>query len=111
MTFPIRVSEQVAKNLASQLSDDTQVNAEWEVKLNLTDTQVVLVEDLTEASSNAIILKTTAVSHFKTTNKNRPFICNLQVCQFKENFVHKLLFQSPMKFKIPHSESSVIVVS
>mgnify|MGYP001798498660 CR=1 FL=1 len=77
----LRVSEQVAKNLASQLSDDTQVNAEWEVKLNLTDTQVVLVEDLTEASSNAIILKTTAVSHFKTTNKNRPFICNLQVCE------------------------------
>lgn len=79
LIFTSRVNQQVAQSLATQVSEVAQVNAELVLKLNLTDTQLVLVEDLSSPDSNALILKTTAICHYQPNNESRPLICTLQV--------------------------------
>ena len=69
----------MAPNLVNQTVERRQGGPKLEVKLNMTDTELVLVEDLSSSDSNAIILKMTAVSRYQPENGSRPLICNLQV--------------------------------
>nr|XP_037268534.1 LOW QUALITY PROTEIN: vacuolar protein sorting-associated protein 13D-like [Rhipicephalus microplus] len=49
-----------------------------ELKLNMTDTEIVVVEDSAEWDTNAVILKSTAVLSYHKAHIERPLSCNLQ---------------------------------
>ncbi|KAF6021741.1 hypothetical protein EB796_019945 [Bugula neritina] len=73
-----KVSQTVAPSLASLALEENAEDAKLELKLNLTDTELVLVEDVSRNNSSSIILKTTAICHYQPYNESRPVICNLQ---------------------------------
>ncbi|KAL1478255.1 hypothetical protein MTO96_016439 [Rhipicephalus appendiculatus] len=49
-----------------------------ELKLNMTDTEIVVVEDSAAWDTNAVILKSTAVLSYHKALTERPLSCNLQ---------------------------------
>ncbi|CAN7986722.1 unnamed protein product [Ixodes hexagonus] len=49
-----------------------------ELKLNMTDTEIVVVEDTAAWDTNAVILKSTAVLTYHREHLERPLSCNLQ---------------------------------
>ncbi|CAN8016602.1 unnamed protein product [Ixodes persulcatus] len=49
-----------------------------ELKLNMTDTEIVVVEDTAAWDTNAVILKSTAVLTYHWEHVERPLSCNLQ---------------------------------
>ncbi|XP_071113916.1 intermembrane lipid transfer protein VPS13D-like [Haliotis cracherodii] len=55
-----------------------EVNVPFELKLNITDTQFVVVEDATTIDTNAVILKTTAVLMYKPQARDKVLRCSLQ---------------------------------
>ncbi|CAK1552704.1 unnamed protein product [Leptosia nina] len=48
-----------------------------ELKLNVTDSQLVLVEDASVWDTNAVILKSTTVITYRPADKERPVVCEL----------------------------------
>ena len=58
-------------------------SASLELKCNVTDTELVLIEDLSSPDSNAVILRSTAVLHYQP-NKERVLLCNLQVSVYSQ---------------------------
>ena len=69
----------MAPSLVNEEFEKVENSPKLELKINLTDTELVLAEDLTSPSSNAIILKSTAVMHYQPSHEGRPLVCNLQV--------------------------------
>ncbi|KAL7638274.1 UNVERIFIED_CONTAM: hypothetical protein RMT77_010838 [Armadillidium vulgare] len=61
------------------ISDDYKVP--FELKLNITDSEVVIVENSSEWDSSAVILKTTAVVSYRPHFQERPISCNLNQCE------------------------------
>ncbi|XP_060085097.1 intermembrane lipid transfer protein VPS13D-like [Ylistrum balloti] len=55
-----------------------QLEVPFEFKLNVTDTQFVVVEDSTSWDTNAVILKSTAVLSFRPKAKDKLMSCSLQ---------------------------------
>lgn len=53
----------------------------YELKLNVTASEVVVVEDTSQWDANAVILKSTTVVSFKPGQKNEPLSCNLNHCE------------------------------
>ncbi|CAB3365707.1 Hypothetical predicted protein [Cloeon dipterum] len=53
----------------------------FELTLNITDSEVVLVEDCSQWETNALILKSTTVVSYRPTSKERPLTCNLNRCE------------------------------
>lgn len=53
----------------------------YELKLNITASEVVVVEDTSQWDANAVILKSTTVVSFKPGQKNEPLSCNLNHCE------------------------------
>lgn len=55
--------------------------APYELKLNITASEVVVVEDTSQWDANAVILKSTTVVSFKPCQENEPLSCNLNHCE------------------------------
>lgn len=55
----------------------------FELKINITDSELVIVEDTAIPDTNAVILKTTAVLSYRSTPKDdeKPLSCNLSHCE------------------------------
>ncbi|CAG9856524.1 unnamed protein product [Phyllotreta striolata] len=55
--------------------------SEYELKLNITDSNVIIVEDSSRCNSNAVILKSTTVLNYKPFGPSKPLTCNLNNCE------------------------------
>ncbi|KAF4525446.1 hypothetical protein B566_EDAN016234 [Ephemera danica] len=53
----------------------------YELKLNVTDSEIVIVEDTSQSDTNAVILKSTTVVTYRPNLKERPLSCNLNRCE------------------------------
>ncbi|KAK6626649.1 hypothetical protein RUM44_009125 [Polyplax serrata] len=53
----------------------------YEFKLNITDSEIILVEDTSVLDSNAIILKSTTVISYRPELLEKPLSCNLNRCE------------------------------
>lgn len=53
----------------------------FELKVNITDSELVVIEDITQADSNAVILKSTTVVTYKPGVKDKPLACNVNNCE------------------------------
>ncbi|XP_045474860.1 vacuolar protein sorting-associated protein 13D isoform X2 [Harmonia axyridis] len=53
----------------------------FEVKLNITDSELVVVENTAQWDTNAVILKSTTVITYKPKNVQKPLSCNLNHCE------------------------------
>ncbi|XP_044753631.1 vacuolar protein sorting-associated protein 13D [Coccinella septempunctata] len=53
----------------------------FEVKLNITDSELVVVENTAQWDTNAVILKSTTVITYKPKNIQKPLSCNLNHCE------------------------------
>ncbi|KAK9889536.1 hypothetical protein WA026_006891 [Henosepilachna vigintioctopunctata] len=52
-----------------------------EVKLNITDSEIVVVENTAQWDTNAVILKSTTVVTYKPNNVQKPLSCSLNHCE------------------------------
>jgi vacuolar protein sorting-associated protein 13D len=75
-------STQVIINQETETTDATVV-IPFELKINITDSELVLVEDTAMLDTNAVILKTTAVLSYRSTPQKdkKPLSCNLSHCE------------------------------
>ena len=62
----------------SALGDENEDKSPFELCMNLTDSELVVVEDTSDRDSNAVILKTTAILTYKPSHTERPLQCNVQ---------------------------------
>lgn len=69
----------MANSLADQDINKQQTVASIEVKFSLTETELILVEELSRPDSDALILRLTAVSQYSQCEDSRPLLCNFQV--------------------------------
>ncbi|KAJ9601170.1 hypothetical protein L9F63_000690, partial [Diploptera punctata] len=53
----------------------------YELKLNITDSEVVVVEDTSQWDTNAVILKSTTVVSYRPQLADKPLSCNLNHCE------------------------------
>ncbi|KAL3268817.1 hypothetical protein HHI36_007913 [Cryptolaemus montrouzieri] len=53
----------------------------FEVKLNITDSEIVVVENTAQWDTNAVILKSTTVINYKPKNVQKPLSCSLNHCE------------------------------
>ncbi|KAK8735874.1 hypothetical protein OTU49_017439, partial [Cherax quadricarinatus] len=53
----------------------------FELKLNITDSELVVVENTAVWDTNAVILKSTAVISYRPHHQERPLSCNLNQCE------------------------------
>lgn len=53
----------------------------YELKLNITDSEIVVVEDSSQWDTNAVILKSTTVITYRPTEIMKPVSCNLNHCE------------------------------
>ncbi|RZC42308.1 vacuolar protein sorting-associated protein 13D [Asbolus verrucosus] len=56
-------------------------NVPFELKLNITDSEIVVVEDTAQWDSNTVILKSTTVVTYKPSNIEKPLSCSLNNCE------------------------------
>ncbi|XP_028134062.1 intermembrane lipid transfer protein Vps13D [Diabrotica virgifera virgifera] len=54
---------------------------EFELKLNITDSEIVIVEDSSQWDTNAVILKSTTVLNYRPFDMFKPLTCNLNNCE------------------------------
>ncbi|XP_012219117.1 intermembrane lipid transfer protein Vps13D isoform X2 [Linepithema humile] len=61
----------------------TAVAVPFVLKINITDSELVIVEDTAISDTNAVILKTTAVLSYRSTPRDgeKPLSCNLSHCE------------------------------
>ncbi|XP_050720689.1 intermembrane lipid transfer protein VPS13D-like isoform X3 [Eriocheir sinensis] len=58
-----------------------QAKTPFELKLNITDSELVVVENTALWDTNAVILKSTAVISYRPQHQERPLSCNLNQCE------------------------------
>ncbi|RZF46007.1 hypothetical protein LSTR_LSTR006773 [Laodelphax striatellus] len=56
-------------------------NLMFELKLNITDSEIVIVEDTSQWDTNAVILKSTTVISYKPLDNDKPISCSLNHCE------------------------------
>ncbi|XP_056631377.1 intermembrane lipid transfer protein Vps13D [Diorhabda sublineata] len=56
-------------------------DSEFELKLNVTDSELVIVEDSSHWDTNAVILKSTTVLNYHPSGLSKPLTCNLNNCE------------------------------
>ena len=64
--------------LTKRISRDDSKEPPFEFCMNLTDSELVVVEDTADRDTNAVILKMTAILTFKPDSEDKPLQCNLQ---------------------------------
>ena len=69
----------------SLISDNLQVP--FELKLNITDSELVIVENSNVWDTAAVILKSTAVISYRPQFQERPVSCNLNQCELYSCFL------------------------
>ncbi|KAF7280409.1 hypothetical protein GWI33_006075 [Rhynchophorus ferrugineus] len=62
-------------------TQSNSTNLSFEVKLNVTDSELVLVEDSSQWDTNAVILKSTTVIKYRPNNVEKPLSCSLNNCE------------------------------
>ncbi|RLU23666.1 hypothetical protein DMN91_003872 [Ooceraea biroi] len=79
---PIPGTAQVIVNQEAEATDAAIV-VPFELKINITDSELVIVEDTAMLDTNAVILKTTAVLSYRSTPQKgkKPLSCNLSHCE------------------------------
>ncbi|XP_017773930.1 PREDICTED: vacuolar protein sorting-associated protein 13D isoform X2 [Nicrophorus vespilloides] len=65
----------------SMQSDKKQDGIPFELKLNVTDSEVVVVEDTSDFDTNAVIFKSTTVVTYRSSMIEKPLSCNLNHCE------------------------------
>lgn len=80
---PISGTAQVIVNQEAETTDAAMIVVPFEVKINITDSELVFVEDTAMLDTNAVILKTTAVLSYRSTPQKgkKPLSCNLSQCE------------------------------
>ncbi|XP_071526978.1 intermembrane lipid transfer protein VPS13D [Panulirus ornatus] len=58
-----------------------QIKVPFELKLNITDSELVVVENTALWDTSAVILKSTAVISYRPQHQERPLSCNLNQCE------------------------------
>ncbi|KAK4875461.1 hypothetical protein RN001_011883 [Aquatica leii] len=67
------------KTVVTDRMDDTSIP--FELKLNITDCEIVVVEDTSQWDTNAVIFKSTTVLSYKPYVIEKPLSCNLNNCE------------------------------
>lgn len=80
---PIPGAMQSIINQEAEIVDTIAVATPFELKINITDSELVIVEDTAILDTNAVILKTTAVLSYRSTPQEgeKPLSCNLSHCE------------------------------
>jgi len=70
-------------NQETEIIDIAATAVPFELKVNITDSELVIVEDTAILDTNAVILKTTAVLSYRSTPQEgeKPLSCNLSHCE------------------------------
>ncbi|KYN30792.1 Vacuolar protein sorting-associated protein 13D [Trachymyrmex septentrionalis] len=70
-------------NQETEIIDTVATAVPFELKVNITDSELVIVEDTAILDTNAVILKTTAVLSYRSTPQEgeKPLSCNLSHCE------------------------------
>ncbi|XP_034247458.1 vacuolar protein sorting-associated protein 13D isoform X2 [Thrips palmi] len=76
-----KVNVSNAKPIQTDEIDGDNPVVPYELKLNITASEVVVVEDTSQWDANAVILKSTTVVSFKPGQRNEPLSCNLNHCE------------------------------
>ncbi|KYQ55282.1 Vacuolar protein sorting-associated protein 13D [Trachymyrmex zeteki] len=70
-------------NQETEIIDTAETAVPFELKINITDSELVIVEDTAILDTNAVILKTTAILSYRSTPQEgeKPLSCNLSHCE------------------------------
>ncbi|XP_024892812.1 vacuolar protein sorting-associated protein 13D isoform X2 [Temnothorax curvispinosus] len=70
-------------NQEAEVIDTAATAVPFELKINITDSELVIVEDTAILDTNAVILKTTAVLSYRSSPQEgeKPLSCNLSHCE------------------------------
>ncbi|CAH1990127.1 unnamed protein product [Acanthoscelides obtectus] len=60
---------------------EVQEEVQFDLKLNITDSEIVLVENTAQWDTNAVILKSTTVLKYRPYNQEKPLYCSLNNCE------------------------------
>ena len=74
---PLIVSTGVLTKRATS-DDEPTPDTPFELCMNLTDSEIVVVEATSDRDSNAVILKMTAILTYKPSSSDKPLQCNVQ---------------------------------
>ena len=64
--------------VACSSDDEPTPDTPFELCMNLTDSEIVVVEATSDRDSNAVILKMTAILTYKPSSSDKPLQCNVQ---------------------------------
>ncbi|KAL1131085.1 hypothetical protein AAG570_012322 [Ranatra chinensis] len=79
--IPVLVSMNNQMHSVTEPSSRNDVEVPFELKLNITDSEIVVVEDSSQWDSNAVILKSTTVVTYRPIEIDKPISCNLNHCE------------------------------
>ncbi|XP_054285267.1 intermembrane lipid transfer protein VPS13D-like [Macrosteles quadrilineatus] len=71
----------VANNKREEKPANPEAPLPFEMKLNITNSEIVFVEDTSQWDSNAVILKSTTVITYRPLVMEKPLSCNLNHCE------------------------------
>ncbi|XP_066594830.1 intermembrane lipid transfer protein Vps13D isoform X2 [Prorops nasuta] len=73
----------IVQVIVTQDSETPSASVPFELKINITDSELVFVEDTAICDTNAVILKSTAVIAYKSSPQiaEKPLSCNLSHCE------------------------------
>uniref|UniRef100_A0A0A9WG36 Vacuolar protein sorting-associated protein 13D n=3 Tax=Lygus hesperus TaxID=30085 RepID=A0A0A9WG36_LYGHE len=71
----------VSTPTSQQPSIKEQTEIPYELKLNITDSEIVVVQDTSQWDTNAVILKSTTVITYRPLEIQKPVSCNLNHCE------------------------------
>ena len=91
-THPTNVSVNSAVGIATKRfsSVDESQEPPFSFNLNLTDTDLVVMEDTADRDTFAVILKSTAILSYKALHKEKPLTCNLQSLEVSQHLTCNL---------------------
>ncbi|XP_058797313.1 intermembrane lipid transfer protein Vps13D isoform X2 [Phymastichus coffea] len=80
---PVHIINAIPLVASQEINGNGNSTLPFELKLNITDSELVLVEDTSMWDTNAVILKSTAVLAYRSNPQNdeKPMSCNLSHCE------------------------------
>ncbi|KAG5879440.1 hypothetical protein JTB14_025696 [Gonioctena quinquepunctata] len=63
------------------VNEDAENAVQYDLKLNITDSEIVIVEDSSQRDTNAVIFKSTTVLQYSPYNLGKPLSCSLSKCE------------------------------
>ncbi|CAG9818576.1 unnamed protein product [Phaedon cochleariae] len=69
------------ENKISSASESVDESVQFDLKLNITDSEIVVVQDSSQWHTNAVILKSTTVLKYRPHNTEKPLSCSLNNCE------------------------------